>query len=135
MAIKEDVYYEGGPHIGELLFNIMLAFTLVGIPLAVGAFVRALWLRYRITDRRISITGGWMGRDRTDIIYSEIAKVVTVPRGLGAWGDMVVTLKDGSRIEMRAVPKFRELFDFVTDKISPKAKIASGAVGAVQAAD
>ena len=131
MAIKEDVYYEGGPHIGELLFNIVLAFTLVGIPLAVGAFVRALWLRYRITDRRISITGGWMGRDRTDIIYSEIAKVVTVPRGLGAWGDMVVTLKDGSRIEMRAVPKFRELFDFVTDKISPQAKVASGAVGAV----
>lgn len=130
MAIKEDVYYEGGPHIGELLFNIVLAFTLVGIPLAVGAFVRALWLRYRITDRRISITGGWMGRDRTDIIYSEIAKVVTVPRGLGAWGDMVVTLKDGSRIEMRAVPKFRELYDFVTDKISPKAKVASGAVGA-----
>ena len=87
------MYYEGGPHIGELLFNIMLAFTLVGIPLAVGAFVRALWLRYRITDRRISITGGWMGRDRTDIIYSEIAKIVTVPRGLGAWGDMVVTLQ------------------------------------------
>ncbi|MGB3767217.1 MAG: PH domain-containing protein [Phormidesmis sp.] len=131
MAIKEDVYYEGGPHIGELLFNIVLAFTLVGIPLAVGAFVRALWLRYRITDRRISITGGWMGRDRTDIIYSEIAKVVTVPRGLGAWGDMVLTLKDGSRIEMRAVPKFRELFDFVTDKLSPQAQVASGAVGAV----
>ena len=124
MAIKEDVYYEGGPHIGELLFNIVLAFTLVGIPLAVGAFVRALWLRYRITDRRISITGGWMGRDRTDIIYSEIAKVVTVPRGLGAWGDMVLTLKDGSRIEMRAVPKFRELFDFVTDKLSPQAQVA-----------
>ncbi len=131
MAIKEDVYYEGGPHIGELLFNILLAFTLVGIPLAVGAFVRALWLRYRITDRRISITGGWMGRDRTDIIYSEIAKVVTVPRGLGTWGDMVITLKDGSRIEMRAVPKFRELFDFVTGKISPQAKVASGAAGAV----
>ena len=130
MAIKEEVYYEGGPHIGELLFNIVLAFTIICIPLAVGAFVRALWLRYRITDRRISITGGWMGRDRTDIIYSEIAKVVTVPRGLGAWGDMVVTLKDGSRIEMRAVPKFRELYDFVTDKISPKAQVASGAVGA-----
>ncbi|MBE9060238.1 PH domain-containing protein [cf. Phormidesmis sp. LEGE 11477] len=129
MAIKEDVYYEGGPHIGELIFNIGLAFTVICIPLTVGAIVRALWLRYRITDRRISITGGWMGRDRTDIIYSEIAKVVTVPRGLGAWGDMVVTLKDGSRIEMRAVPKFRELYEFVTDKISPKAKVASGAVG------
>lgn len=129
MAIKEDVYYEGGPHIGELIFNIGLAFTIICIPLTVGAIVRALWLRYRITDRRISITGGWMGRDRTDIIYSEIAKVVTVPRGLGAWGDMVVTLKNGSRIEMRAVPKFRDLYEFITDKISPNAKVASGAVG------
>lgn len=130
MAIEEEVYYEGGPHVGELIFNIFLAFTIICIPLAVGAFVRALWLRYRITNRRISITGGWMGRDRTDIIYSEIAKVVTVPRGLGLWGDMVVTLKDGSRLEMRAVPKFRETYDFITDKISPKAQVASGAVGA-----
>jgi len=129
MAIKEDVYYEGGPHIGELLFNIALAFTIICIPLTVGAMVRALWLRYRITSRRISITGGWMGRDRTDIIYSEISKVVTVPRGLGAWGDMVVTLKDGSRIEMRAVPNFRDVYDYVTDKISPGAKVSSGTVG------
>ena len=129
MAIKEDVYYEGGPHIGELLFNIALAFTIICIPLTVGAMVRALWLRYRITSRRISITGGWMGRDRTDIIYSEIAKIVTVPRGLGAWGDMVVTLKDGSRIEMRAVPNFRDVYEYVTDKISPGAKVSSGTVG------
>ncbi|MEL7225801.1 MAG: PH domain-containing protein [Cyanobacteria bacterium J06576_12] len=130
MAVKEDLYYEGGPHVGELIFNIGLAFTLICIPLTVGAVVRALWLRYRITSRRISIDGGWMGRDRTVIIYSEIAKVVTVPRGLGMWGDMVFTLKDGSRIELRAVPNFRDVFDYVTDKISPKAKVASGAVGA-----
>ncbi len=130
MAISEEVYYEGGPHTGELLFNIALAFTIICIPLTVGAIVRALWLRYRITSRRISITGGWMGRDRTDLIYSEVAKVVTVPRGLGLWGDMVITLKDGSRIELRAVPKFRDIFDYITDKISPQAKVASGAIGA-----
>ncbi|MEL6555695.1 MAG: PH domain-containing protein [Cyanobacteria bacterium J06621_11] len=130
MAIKEDVYYEGGPHVGDLIFNIMLAFTLICIPLTVGAIVRALWLRYRITSRRISITGGWMGRDRTVIIYSEIAKVVTVPRGLGMWGDMVFTLKDGSRIELRSVANFRDVYDYVMDKVSPNAKVASGAVGA-----
>ena len=129
MAIKEDVYYEGGPHIGDLIFNILLGFTIICIPLTVGAIVRALWLRYRITDRRVSITGGWMGRDRTDLIYSEIAKIVTVPRGLGLWGDMVVTLKDGSRLEMRAVPNFRDIYDFITEKLAPEAKVASGAVG------
>jgi len=46
-----------------------------------------------------------MGRDRTDIIYSEIVKMVKVPRGIGFWGDMVLTLRDG-RLELRAVPKF-----------------------------
>ncbi|QZZ22603.1 PH domain-containing protein [Leptothermofonsia sichuanensis E412] len=129
MGIREDVYYEGGPHIGDLIINVLLGFTVICLPLTVGAIVRALWLRYRITNRRISVTGGWMGRDRSDIIYSEIAKVVTVPRGIGSWGDMVITLKDGSRLELRAIPKFRDIYDYINDKISPKARSASGALG------
>ncbi|BAQ64432.1 PH domain-containing protein [Geminocystis sp. NIES-3709] len=120
MGIREDVFYEGGPHIGDLIFNILLAFTVICLPLTVGAIVRAIWLRFRITDRRISITGGWQGKDRTDIIYSEIVKVVKVPRGLGFWGDIVVTLKDRSRLEMRAVPRFREIYDYITDRAADK---------------
>ncbi|PZV15549.1 MAG: ribonuclease P [Leptolyngbya sp.] len=132
MAIKEDVYYEGGPHVGDLIFNLLLGFTVICIPLSVGAIARAVWLRYRITNRRISVTGGWRGRDRSDIVYSQIAKVVTVPRGLGAWGDMVVTLKDGSRLELRAVPKFRDVYNFITEQLSPAAKAASGGIGTQQ---
>ncbi|MEP0870823.1 PH domain-containing protein [Trichocoleus desertorum AS-A10] len=130
MATNEESYYEGGPHIGDLIINLLLGFTIICIPLSVGAIVRALWVRYRITNRRISVTGGWMGRDRSDIIYSEIAKIVTVPRGLGAWGDMVITLKDGSRLELRSVPNFREVYDYINDKLSTRAQQASGAVGA-----
>jgi Bacterial PH domain len=120
MGIKEEVYYEGGPHIGDLIINILIGLTVIGLPLTVGAIARALWLRYRITNRRISVTGGWMGRDRTDIIYSEIVNLKTVPRGIGLWGDMVVTLKDGSRLELRAMPKFRELFDYINQKAAIK---------------
>ncbi|ABA23041.1 conserved hypothetical protein [Trichormus variabilis ATCC 29413] len=120
MGIREEVYYEGGPHIGDLILNILVGLTVVGIPLAVGAIVRALWLRYRITDRRISVMGGWMGRDRSDVIYSEITKIVKVPRGLGIWGDMVVTLRNGSRLELRAVPNFREVYDYINDKIAAR---------------
>lgn len=120
MGIREEVYYEGGPHVGDLIFNILLAFTVICIPLTVGAIVRALWLRYRITDRRICVTGGWMGRERTDIIYSEVVKIVKVPRGIGLWGDLVVTLKDRSRLEMRAVPQFREIYDYVSEKTAAK---------------
>lgn len=129
MGIKEEVYYEGGPHIGDLIINLLLGLTVICLPLTVGAIVRALWLRYRITDRRITVTGGWMGRDRSDVIYSEVAKVVTVPRGFGIWGDMVVTLKDGSRLELRAVPRFRELYSYIEQKISTRARKSSGALG------
>ena len=120
MGIKEDVYYEGGPHIGDLIINILLAFTVICIPLTVGAIARALWLRYRITDRRISVTGGWMGRERTDIIYNEVVKVVKVPRGIGLWGDLVVTLKDKSRLELRAIPRFREISEYIAEKAAKK---------------
>ncbi|GJD18468.1 hypothetical protein RIVM261_034240 [Rivularia sp. IAM M-261] len=120
MGIREEVYFEGGPHIGDLILNILIGFTVVGLPLTIGAIVRALWLRFRITDRRISVTGGWMGRERTDIIYSEIVKVVKVPRGIGLWGDMVVTMRNGSRLELRAIPRFREVYDYIYERIAAK---------------
>jgi len=51
-----------------------------------------------------AVTVAEVGRDdRTDIIYSEIVKIVKVPRGIGFWGDMVLTLRDGNRLELRAV--------------------------------
>jgi hypothetical protein len=120
MGIKEEAFYEGGPHIGDLIINILLGFTVICLPLTVGAIVRALWLRYRITDRRISITGGWQGRDRADVIYSEIRKINKVPRGIGLWGDLVVMLKDGSRLELRAIPRFREIYDYIAEQTSAK---------------
>jgi nitrogen fixation protein len=120
MGIREEVYYEGGPHIGDLILNILIGLTVIGLPLTVGAIARALWLRYRITDRRISVTGGFRGQDRTDIIYSEIVEVKKVARGIGLWGDMVVVLRDGSRLELRAIPKFREIYDYITEKAKIK---------------
>ncbi|MDP5337955.1 MAG: PH domain-containing protein [Nodularia sp. (in: cyanobacteria)] len=126
MGIREEVYYEGGPHIGDLILNSLIGLTVVGLPLAVGAIVRALWLRFRITDRRISVTGGWRGRDRTDIIYSEVVKIVKVPRGIGFWGDMVLTLRNGSRLEMRAVPNFRETYDYINERVTAKNPLYSG---------
>jgi len=120
MGIREEVYYEGGPHIGDLIINLLIGLTVVGIPLAVGAIVRSVWLRFRITDRRVCVTGGWMGRDRYDVIYSEVMKVVKVPRGIGLWGDMAITLKNGTLIEMRAVPNFREVYDYINEKVTAK---------------
>lgn len=129
MAIKEEVFYEGGPHSGDLIFNSIVGATIIGLPLFVGALVRKIWVRYRITNRRVTVIGGWGGRDRSDIIYSEIARVVTVPRGLGSWGDMVLTLKDGSRLELRSLPKFREIYDYIVERVDERAQKASGPAG------
>jgi nitrogen fixation protein len=120
VAIKETVFYDGGPHKGDLILGVLLAFTVICLPISVGAIVRALWLRYRITDRRISIVGGWLGRQQTDAIYSEVSGIVSVPRGFGAWGDIVLTLKDGSRLEMRAVPDFRSMVAYLEERVAAK---------------
>ncbi|MFZ9738523.1 MAG: PH domain-containing protein [Prochlorotrichaceae cyanobacterium] len=124
MGIREEVFFEGKPHIGDLILNLILGVFVVTLPLTVGALVRALWLRFRITDRRVTVTGGWMGRDRSDVIYREIREVRTVPRGLGIWGDMVLILNDGSRLELRGMPKFREIADYVTERIAQRNKEA-----------
>ncbi len=130
MAIKnEEVFLESGPHIGDLILNVILAFTVICIPLTIGSIVRTLWVRYRITSRRITVIGGWLGRNRSDVVYSEIAKVITVPRGLGIWGDMVITLKDGSRLELKALPKFREVYAYIEENLSASARQASGSLG------
>lgn len=119
-TIQEDVHYEGGPAKGDLIFNILLGFTLIGLPFTIGAAVRALWLRFTITSRRISVTGGWRGKDKTQVVYSQIQEVRTVPRGFGAWGDMVLVLTDGARLELRSMPRFREIEAYILERIQKR---------------
>ena len=124
-SIQEETFYEGGPARGDLIFNLLLGLTLIGLPFAVGAIVRAVWLRFNITSRRISVTGGWMGRDRSQVAFSQVSEVRSVSRGFGAWGDMVLVLTDGSRLELRSVPRFRELEAFIEERISARRANAS----------
>ncbi|CAK6693651.1 PH domain-containing protein [Synechococcus sp. BA-124 BA4] len=118
VEVTETTFYEGGPARGDLLFNLLFGLTLIGIPFAVGAIVRALWLRFRITSRRISVSGGWLGRDRTQVVYSQVREVRSVPRGFGAWGDMVLVLNDGAKLEMRSVPRFRETEAYILEQMA-----------------
>lgn len=128
-TIPEPVFYEGGPAKGDLIFNLLLGLTLIGIPFAVGAIVRALWLRFRITSRRISVSGGWLGRDRSQVVYSQIRELRSVPRGFGAWGDMVLVLNDGAKLEMRSVPRFRETEAYILERMAAKTSAATGTKG------
>ena len=124
-TIQEEVHYEGGPAKGDLILNLLLGFTLIGLPFTIGAIVRAVWLRFRITSRRISVCGGWMGNDKTQVVYSQISEVRTVPRGFGAWGDMVLVLNDGARLEMRSLPRFREVEAYILERINKRSSTST----------
>ena len=119
-SIQEDVHYDGGPAKGDLIFNLLLGVTLIGLPFTIGAIVRAVWLRFRITSRRISVTGGWMGKEKTQVVYSQIKEVRSVSRGFGAWGDMVLVLNDGARLEMRSVPSFRVTEAYILERMAAR---------------
>ena len=47
-------------------------FTLLGLPFTFAAIVRALWLRYKITNKRITIDGGWFGKNKTQVSLNNI---------------------------------------------------------------
>jgi hypothetical protein len=79
------------------------------------------------------VSGGWLGRDRTQVVYNQIREVRAVPRGFGAWGDMVLVLNDGSKLEMRSVPRFREVETYIEEQ--RRASRASGKAGGTPAAE
>ena len=114
----EQTFYEGGPAKGDLIINLLAGLTLIGLPFTFGALVRAFWLRFKITNRRISVTGGWFGRDKTQLSYSQLAEIRSIPRGLGSYGDMVLVLKDGSRLEMRSIPNFRDIENYIQERMN-----------------
>jgi hypothetical protein len=117
-SINEEVFYAGGPAKGDLITNLLFGLTLIGIPFAVGAIVRAVWLRFRITSRRVEVSGGWLGRDRSQVVYSQIREVRSVARSLGFWGDMVLVLNDGTKLEMRAVPHYKQAEAYMLERMA-----------------
>ena len=123
IKVNEEVFYEGGPAKGDLIINLLAGLTLLGLPFTFAAVVRALWLRYTITNKRITIIGGWFGRNKSQVSISNIKEIRSVPRGFGSYGDMVLILNDGSKVEMKSLPLFREKQKFIEENISKKAQI------------
>ena len=115
--INEESFYEGGPAKSDLIINLFAAFTLLGLPFTFAALVRALWLRYKITDKRITIDGGWFGKNKTQVSLSNIEEIRSIPRGFGSYGDMVLILNDGSKVEMKSLPLFREKQKFIEENM------------------
>jgi len=125
---KEEVIFEGKPAFGDLITNIALGATLLWLPLTFAAVGRFQWLTYKFTDMRIVMeSSAPFESGITQVTYDQIKKVVTIGRGVGLWGDMVVTLKNGENVEFRSLEKFKELEAMINEKI--------GAIESTQNAD
>ena len=48
--------------------------------------------------------------------------VQAIGRGLGLWGDMVVKLKDGSKIEIRSIDKWQEIREYILARVAEASK-------------
>lgn len=57
----------------------------------------------------MTVISGFTGQERSDFSYNVIKDVQVVPRFVGEWGDIIITLKDGTNVDLRSVPKFREI--------------------------
>ncbi|CAH9123903.1 unnamed protein product [Cuscuta epithymum] len=108
-STQETVFFDGGSHYGDLAANLLLGFTLLWLPLSLAAVLRAFNLRYRFTNERVTVISGKTKKDRIDFSYKVIKEVQVVPRFIGEWGDIIITLKDGTKVDLRSVPKFREI--------------------------
>ena len=59
-------------------------------------------------------------KEKTQVVYSQVKEVRSVSRGFGAWGDMVLVLNDGARLEMRSVPNFRETEAYILERMAAR---------------
>ena len=121
----ETLFFEGPPSWTELIVPGISVLTVIGIVPFAAAASRQVWVTYKVTSRRVSVRSGLGGNDFTEIIYPDIAKLKYVFRGSRDVGDMVITLRDGAKLEMRHVPKFAEIYEYIYERCEPDARAAS----------
>ena len=124
VVVPEQTFWEG-PSITETLIPGLSLFTVVGVIPFTASLARQAWTKYKFTNRRIEVASGFQGKDVVQIIWREIADVKWLRRYGGAAGDLVFSLTDGSKLEMRSVPEFDRNLAFVMKQVSEDALQAS----------
>lgn len=108
------MYYEGSGSNVELALSLLLGATLLFLPLTIASIGRRLWIRYRFTNKRVVvITNSPVLKREVSVEYRQIKEIRSAPRAFGAWGDIVIVLKDGSRLPIAGLERYKELVDYV----------------------
>eukprot|EP00752_Nemacystus_decipiens_P018759 g16819.t1 len=115
----EVTFFEGGPDPSEVVAPAVSILTVIGIVPFTAALARQAWVKYTLTSRRIKIVSGWNGKDTTEVVYPDIVDMVYVWRFFGRCGDLVLTLRDGSKLEIRSLPDFERNYNYIRERTSP----------------
>ena len=113
----EQTFWEGAPSITETLIPGLSVFTVVGIIPFGASLARQAWTRYKITNKRLEVASGFQGKDVVQITWREVTDIKWLRRYGGAAGDLVISLRDGSKIELRSLPEFDRNLKFIMDQL------------------
>lgn len=123
--VPEQTFFEGAPSITETLIPGLSLFTVVGVIPFTASLARQAWTKYKFTNRRIEVASGFQGKDKVQVLWREITDVRWLRRYGGAAGDLVFSLQDGSKLEMRSVPDFDRNLNFIMAQVPEDALDAS----------
>jgi len=118
----EQVFWEGPPSSTELLFPFAACFLVIGIIPFIAAVSRQFRVKYKITDRRIAVTGGFDGNEVTEFSYQEIFEMKYGMRFLGYCADMRINLRDGAKVELFGLLNFEQNYEYILERIDKDAR-------------
>ena len=121
----ERTFWEGAPSITETLIPGLSVFTVVGVIPFGASIARQAWTRYKVTNKRLEVASGFQGKDIVQISWREVDDVKWLRRYGGACGDIVFTLRDGAKIEVRSMPEFDRNLAFIVDQLPDGVKESS----------
>jgi hypothetical protein len=114
----EKIFFQGPPSSSELLVPTLSILTVVGIIPFLATLSRQFWVRYTITNRRISVDSGFQGKNHVEIVYRDIKKISHITRFGGLTADIVIILKDNARLELRSLPEWEKNLQYINNIIS-----------------
>jgi hypothetical protein len=127
--VPEQTFFEGAPSITETFIPGLSLFTVVGVIPFTASLARQAWTRYKITNKRMEIASGFQGKDIVQITYREIEDIKWLRRYGGAAGDIVLSLIDGAKVEIRSMPEFDRNLKFIFDQVDPTGDMLSADCG------
>lgn len=87
----------------------LFAKTVRSSRVGVVALWPAGWLHKTLTNATTLRPAVRVARAQIEVAYSNIAEIRTAPRAFGLWGDAVVFLKDGSRLELTGLERYADI--------------------------